>query len=128
MLCAKLRPSNIDGSEGPKEEVERIVKHIRKQWPDVRIILRGDSGFAREELMRWCETNGVDYLFGLAKNPHLITMIEREQEDARKEYNYKRFINAPFYNRDGLIPSSYKSERFLHTNIKLLQNGKGSGM
>ena len=87
LLCAKLRPSNIDGSEGSKEEVERIVKHIRKQWPDVRIILRGDSGFAREELMRWCETNGVDYLFGLAKNPRLITMIEREQEEARKEYD-----------------------------------------
>ena len=85
LLCAKLRPSDRDASEGSKEEVERIVKEIRKQWPNVRIILRGDSGFAREELMSWCETNGVDYLFGLAKNARLLKMIEKELEEARKE-------------------------------------------
>ena len=54
LLCAKLRPSDIDASEGSKEEVERIVKHIRKEWPNVKIILRADSGFAREDLMRLC--------------------------------------------------------------------------
>jgi len=86
LLCAKLRPSDRDASEGSKDEVERIVKEIRKQWPNVRIILRGDSGFAREELMSWCETNGVDYLFGLAKNVRLLQMVKTELEEARKEY------------------------------------------
>ncbi|MCP4370036.1 MAG: IS1380 family transposase, partial [Deltaproteobacteria bacterium] len=100
LLCAKLRPSDIDGSEGSKEEVERIVKHIRKQWPNVRIILRGDSGFAREELMSWCEENRVDYLFGLAKNARLLKRIEDELNEAQKEYDqteqasrmYKDFV------------------------------------
>jgi hypothetical protein len=84
LLCAKLRPSDIDASEGSKEEVERIVKHIRKEWPEVKIILRADSGFAREDLMRWCETNSVDYIFGLAKNARLKKIIEDELAEARK--------------------------------------------
>ena len=84
LLCAKLRPSDIDASEGSKEEVERIVKHIRKEWPEVKIILRADSGFAREDLMRWCETNSVDYIFGLAKNARLKKIIEDELAEARE--------------------------------------------
>ena len=68
LLCSKLRPSNIDGAAGAREEVERIVAQIRARWPDVRIILRADSGFCREELMSWCEQNAVDYVFGLARN------------------------------------------------------------
>jgi len=86
LLCAKLRPSDIDASEGSKEEVERIVKHIRKEWPKVKIILRADSGFAREDLMRWCETNSVDYIFGLAKNARLKKIIEDELKEAREGY------------------------------------------
>lgn len=84
LLCAKLRESSIDGSAGSKDEVERIVKEIRKEWPNVKIMLRGDSGFCREELMSWCEDNGVDYLFGLSKNPRLKKMIEQEEEEARQ--------------------------------------------
>lgn len=71
LLCAKLRPSDIDASKGSKEEVERIVKKLREKWPGVRIILRADSGFAREELMSWCEGNDVDYVFGLSRNTRL---------------------------------------------------------
>ena len=58
LLCARLRPSNIDGSAGSVEELERIVKQIREAWPGVKITLRGDSGFCREELMKWCEDQG----------------------------------------------------------------------
>jgi Transposase DDE domain group 1 len=61
-LAAKLRRSNIDAAAGAKHEVVRIVAHIRSRWPEVRILLRADSGFAREELMAWCEANGVDYV------------------------------------------------------------------
>lgn len=84
LLCAKLRPSNIDGAAGSLEEVERIVGTLRATWPKVRIILRGDSGFCREELMDWCEDNGVDYLFGLARNDRLLRMIRPSLESARR--------------------------------------------
>jgi hypothetical protein len=71
LLAAKLRRSNIDGSAGAAEELERIVRQIRARWPRVRIIVRADSGFAREALMAWCEANRVDYVFGLARNARL---------------------------------------------------------
>ena len=72
LLAAKLRRANIDAAAGAVEEVARIVAQIRRRWPRVRILLRADSGFAREELMAWCEANGVHFLFGLAKNDRLI--------------------------------------------------------
>jgi hypothetical protein len=78
LLAAKLRPANIDGSAGALEEVARIVAHIRERWPTVRLLLRADSGFAREALMAWCENNRVDYLFGLARNTRLVAEIEAE--------------------------------------------------
>jgi hypothetical protein len=78
LLAAKLRPANIDGSAGAVEEMARIVAQIRQRWPAVRILLRADSGFAREALMAWCEHNGVDYLFGLARNSRLVGQIEAE--------------------------------------------------
>lgn len=82
LLAAKLRRSNIDASKGAVEEVERIVTQIRKTWPTVHIILRADSGFAREELMAWCEINRVDYVFGLARNERLETKIAPALEEA----------------------------------------------
>ena len=83
LLAAKLRRSNIDASAGAMEEVARIVAPLRARWPRIRILLRADSGFAREGLMRWCELNGVDYLFGLARNVRLTTAITAELEAAR---------------------------------------------
>lgn len=85
LLCARLRPSNIDASEGSVEEVERIVGQIRARWPKVSILLRGDSGFAREELMSWCEHRGVDFLFGLARNARLELALEEEMATARQQ-------------------------------------------
>ena len=85
LLAAKLRPANIDASAGSVEEMARIVAHIRQRWPQVRILLRADSGFAREALMAWCENNGVDYLFGLAKNSRLVAEIEAELAAAQEQ-------------------------------------------
>src|SRR3972149_3008168 len=68
LLCARLRPSNIDASYGAKEELERIVRRIRATWPTVPIVIRGDSGFCRDEIMTWCEENGGGYVRALAKN------------------------------------------------------------
>lgn len=76
LLCARLRRSNIDACEGSVEELERIVGQIREHWPKVKILVRGDSGFAREALMSWCEQHGVDYLFGLARNKRLQKALE----------------------------------------------------
>ena len=76
LLCARLRRSNIDASAGSVEELDRIVAQIRESWPKVRIIIRGDGGFAREALMAWCEDHGVDYVFGLARNPRLQAALE----------------------------------------------------
>ena len=86
LLAAKLRPANIDGAAGAAEEVERIVAQIRERWGEVEILLRADSGFARDDMMTWCEENGVDYLFGLAKNSRLKQRIEDEAAAARAEH------------------------------------------
>jgi hypothetical protein len=78
LLAAKLRRSNIDAAAGAKDEVTRIVGQTRARWPRVKIVLRADSGFAREELMAWCEAHGVDYVFGLARNERLVAAIAAE--------------------------------------------------
>jgi len=85
LLCARLRPSNIDASAGSLEEVQRIVTQIRKAWPHTRIILRADSGFCREELMAWCEKHAVDYVLGFARNKRLRRKIAKEMRQAKKE-------------------------------------------
>jgi hypothetical protein len=85
LLAAKLRRSNIDGAAGAREEVERIVAQIRRRWPRVRILLRADSGFCRDELMAWCEGHRVDYLFGLARNARLVGQIEDKLAEAAEE-------------------------------------------
>jgi hypothetical protein len=84
LLVAKLRPANIDGAAGSVEEVARVVAQIRARWPKLEIILRADSGFAREALMAWCEANGVDYVFGLAKNARLREAIGAELGEAKR--------------------------------------------
>jgi hypothetical protein len=86
LLGARLRPSNIDASAGCVEELQRMVAQIRQAWPQVKITIRGDSGFCREELMAWCEQAGVDYVLGLAKNERLKAEIVSEQEQAAVEY------------------------------------------
>jgi hypothetical protein len=86
LLVAKLRRANIDGAAGARQEVERIVAHIRTRWPRTRILLRADSGFAREDLMAWCEANKVDFLFGLAKNARLVARIKDAMAEAEAEH------------------------------------------
>ena len=85
LLAAKLRPANIDAAAGTAEQMARIVMQIRARWPQTRIILRADSGFARDALMGWCEANAVDYIFGLAKNARLKDTIAAELGEAQQE-------------------------------------------
>jgi hypothetical protein len=84
-LAAKLRPANIDAAAGAVEQIARIVTQLRARWPHTRIILRADSGFARETLMGWCEANAVDYIFGLARNARLKDTIAAELGEAQQE-------------------------------------------
>jgi len=86
LLCARLRPSNIDGSLGSEAELERIVAQIREQWSDVQIILRGDSGFCRPDLMDWCDANGVDYVLGMSRSSRLVAKIAKQMKKAKKKF------------------------------------------
>src|SRR6516162_1752199 len=83
LLAAKLRKADIDASADALEEIARIVAQIRARWPRTRIVLRADSGFARDDLMAWCEANAVDFVFGLARNERLVAAIESELAVAR---------------------------------------------
>src|SRR5215468_4734359 len=78
LLVAKLRRASLDAADGAVEEVAHVVARIRARWPATRIMLRADSGFAREDLMAWCEANDVDFVFGLAQNERLIGEIKSE--------------------------------------------------
>ena len=82
LLCARLRRADQDAAAGSTDEVERIVGGIRAVWPEVRILVRADSGFCREELMKWCEDNGVYYVIGFARNPLLRRLIEPQMQQA----------------------------------------------
>jgi hypothetical protein len=86
LLCAKLRRADGDGAAGAVEEVARIVAQIRAQWPQVRIVVRGDSGFAREELMQWCEAQAVDFVLGVARNARLERAVADELAQARAQH------------------------------------------
>jgi DDE family transposase len=86
LLAAKLRQANIDASVGAKEDLARIVARLRKAWPDVEIWIRADSGFARDELMSWCEENGVEYVLGLARNQRLEPMLGAELAEAEATF------------------------------------------
>jgi hypothetical protein len=82
LLCARLRTADQDAAAGSQDEVARIVGRIRAAWPAVRIIVRADSGFCREELIKWCEDNGVHYVIGFARNERLRRMIEPQMQQA----------------------------------------------
>jgi hypothetical protein len=85
-LLALLRPSNIDTAVGALKHLARIITRLRECWPGVSILVRGDSGFCREHLMRWCEAHGVEYLFGLAKNARLLRELGPALEQAQQQF------------------------------------------
>ena len=106
VLCARLREANHDAAFGSLPEIERIVAQIRSAWPEVKIILRGDSGFCRNELMSWCENHGVDFLFGMARNQRLRKIIGAEMHAATQQWNQtgkpaRVFSEFPYRTRKG---------------------------
>jgi len=134
LLVAKQRRSNIDAAAGALEEVQRLVDHIRGRWPEVRIVLRADSGFARDELMTWCERQtGVDYLFGLARNSRLegeakplfeeIECRADEDEPPRRLYDEFEYRTKKSWSRSRRVVvkaemlGEKKNPRFLVTSL-----------
>jgi Transposase DDE domain group 1 len=124
LLCARQRASNQDASAGCREEVKRIVQQIRQRWPEVRIILRADSGFCREELMAWCEQNRVDYVFGLARNKRLQRQIARAMREAKQEHERtgqaaRGFAEFPYRTR-----KSWSRSRRVVAKAEYLEKGE----
>ena len=83
LLVAYLRPSNIDASKHARAILKLLVRRFREVWPEVKITIRGDSGFCRWRLMRWCDSHGVGYVLGLAQNPALLRAAQPHTNAAR---------------------------------------------
>ena len=123
LLLAKLRRSNIDASAGAVEEVARIIAQIRTRWPRVEIVLRADSGFARETLMAWCADHQVDFVLGLARNERLVGAIVDELAAAEAESlarggPARRFVDLLWTTRD-----SWSRERRVVAKAEHLPKG-----
>jgi len=124
LLCARLRPSNQDASAGSVEEVARIVAQIRERWPRVRIILRADSGFCREELMAWCEKHTVDYVFGLARNSRLRRKIAAEMRQAKKQHQNTGKATRVFAQFSYRTRKSWSRQRRVVAKAEYLEKGE----
>lgn len=124
LLGARLRPSNIDASAGSVEELQRIVKQIRAVWPQVRMVVRGDSGFCREGLMAWCEAQGVEYLLGLAKNQRLKTRIKKELQKAKRQYEQTRYAARFFKEFYYQTRTSWSQRRRVVAKAEHLEKGE----
>jgi len=123
LLRARLRPANQDASAGTVEELKPLIAQIWKRWPKVQIVLRADSGFARESLMTWCEENGIDYVLGLAKNARLIRRLAKPMKRARRRYartgHAARFFRAFRYR----TRSSWSRSRHVVGKAEYLKKG-----
>jgi Transposase DDE domain group 1 len=123
LLCARLRPSDIDASAGALKQVQRIVAQIRRAWPHVEIVIRGDSGFCRDPILTWCEANGVDYIFGLAQNPRLLKLITEPLEQARQRYEATKNPARIFADRTYQTLDTWSRERRVVAKAEHLEKG-----
>ncbi len=126
LLCAQLRPADQDGAAGSVAKLAGLVERIRREWPDVQIIVRADSGFCRDNLMSWCEDHGVDYILGLAKNSRLRWEIDLELELAKAESeatgkSARRFKDFTYRTRE-----SWSRERRVVGKAEHLAKGSNS--
>jgi Transposase DDE domain group 1 len=123
LLCARLRPADIDASAGSVKQLQRIVAQIRRAWPEVKITIRADSGFCRDPIMNWCEANGVDYVLGLAQNTRLKAMIATEQEQARVEFERTKEPARVFTDLQYRTLDSWSRERRVVAKAEHLAKG-----
>jgi hypothetical protein len=123
LLSSRLRTSDCDPLENVIEDVSRIVGQLRCNWPSVRIILRGDSGFCREDLMHWCEANGVDYVLGLAKNARLEKLIEKDMKRAKRKFKKTEKAARRFRNLKYRTLSTWSRKRRVVAKAEYLPDG-----
>ena len=124
LLGVRLRPANQDASAGSIEEVARIVEQLRRRWPEVKIVLRADSGFCRENLMAWCEANQVDYAFGLQRNQRLRRIIGREMHQAQLEHQSTGKAARLFTEFDYRTHKSWSRPRRVIAKAEYLEKGE----
>lgn len=124
LLCARLRPSNQDASAGSVVDVERIVRQVRRRWPYVRIILRADSGFCREELMTWCEKHHVDYVIGFARNSRLRRKVAVQLREAKREQQRTGKAARVFTEFSYRTRSSWSRSRRVIAKAEYLEKGE----
>jgi hypothetical protein len=124
LLCARLRPANQDAAAGSVDEAGRIVAQLRKRWPEVKIVLRADSGFCREALMAWCENNHVDYLFGLARNQRLRCIIGKQMHQAHVQHQSTGKATRVFAEFDYQTHKSWSRSRRVVAKAEYLDKGE----
>lgn len=123
LLGARLRTSDRDGADGTLDELKRIVPQLRKAWPNTRIIVRGDSGFCREWLMSWCESNHVEYILGLARNDRLTQIITAELDGAREMWELTDKASRVFKDFTYRTRSSWSKKRRVVGKAEHLERG-----
>ncbi len=124
LLCARLRSSNIDAAAGSVDELQRIVSQIRSRWPEVRIVIRADSGFCREDLMAWCEAEQVDYLLGLAKNERLKAEIQTAMTEAEALYRQSGQTARVFHQFQYQTRESWSRARRVVAKAEYMEKGE----
>lgn len=124
LLCAKLRPADLDGSAGSVKQLDRIVSRIRRSWPQVRVILRADSGFCREPIMAWCERHGVDYILGLATNARLKREVAAALVQAKQQFEQTQQASRVFVEFQYQTLDSWSCTRRVVAKAEYLANGE----
>jgi Transposase DDE domain group 1 len=123
LLLARLRPSDIDASAGALKQLMRIIDKIRQAWPQVRVVIRGDSGFCREPIMAWCENNRVDFILGLAKNQRLLAMIAEPMAEASRQFQTTKNPVRVFTDLTYKTLDTWSRERRVVAKAEHLQKG-----
>jgi hypothetical protein len=122
-LCAKLRPADIDAAAGALKQVQRIVERLRRAWPGQRILVRGDSGFCRDNLLTWCEANDVFYLFGLPKNQRLLKVIGQQLHEAQVAFEETGVASRVFHEFEWSTKKSWGRSRRVIAKAEHLPKG-----
>ncbi|WP_250126376.1 IS1380 family transposase [Chroococcidiopsis sp. CCMEE 29] len=130
LLAAKLRPSNVDPAAGALEELQRIVPQIQQRWPKTQIIVRGDSAYARDEIMSWCEEHNVDYVLGLPSNQRLQRMTHELESKAKAEFERCQTVAPPLRPTPWFRSLSYRTldswSRYRRVVCKLTYDADGA--
>ena len=122
LLACVLRPSRIDGAKNAAAVIKLLVTRLRQAWPEVRIIVRGDSGFCRQRLLRWCERSGVRYIIGLARNARLQARVQYAERMLQDEYE-RSGIKQRLIDEFAYAANSWDIERRVITRLEYGSQG-----